>query len=601
MNTKSGFDINNQRIMQLFQQATSAHQKQNFEQAKQFYKQILEICPKHADSLHLLGLILADEGDLETALHSITQAIQINPRFAAYYLNRGLLYQRMKQLDKAMADFRQSIYLDGEMLQAHCNLGSALLEKKKYEEAAHAFQRASRINPQYINPINNLGNVYLAVKNYKAAIDCYQRVLTLDPNCVETMSNLGVALVELNRVDEAIDYYKKALAVNPGYSGAAMNLGMAYHRVHDYAQAEAIYRGAIERDPNNAEFYSHLSLVYKDQGDIETALKYLSHALALDPDSAEIQFNEAITLLTAGDFINGWKKYECRFRLKEREHTEYDFKQPPWKGENFAGKTLFIHVEQGIGDVLQCIRYLPLVKALGGCVIMEVARELLDLLRSNDIKVDKIVLRGSPPSQFDYHISIMSLPMIFNAVPDNIPLANGYLRAKQDHLLMQRLLLDNSKFNVGIVWAGSNLHKNDFNRSIALREFLPLFANKKAHFYSLQFGERCKDIIDLNCSDCLTDTSPLIKDFSDTAAIINQLDLVITVDTSVAHLSGALGKPTWILLPFAPDFRWLLDRVDSPWYTSVSLFRQTDPGNWGMVMQKVASSLQDLIPNNLII
>jgi len=572
------------KVQALFIQATGYHQKGQYEQAEQCYRQVLAIAPKHADSLHLLGLILADRGLFTQGLNLINQAIDCNPKFAAYYLNRGLIYKRLNQLNQAIEDYQQTIRIEPRMIEAYCNLGDALLEQQQVDNAIVAYQNALKLNSRHRNACHNLGNAYLEKENYQQALACYQNALAIH-ECPETLSNIGVALVGLNRIEEAITYHRKAIQADPNFSKAYSNLGLALSQINQLAEAEDYYHKALAIEPENAEFYSNLGVNYKDQGKVDEALNCFKKSLDIDPNSSKAQFNEAISLLIKGDFNNGWQKYESRFGLKERLHTDHHFNQPVWQGENFSNKTLFVYVEQGLGDTIQFMRYLPQVVERGGQVIFECQLELIPLLEEQrHLKIDQIIARGSPPPYFDYHVAIMSLPRIFNTTLESIPSKRAYIVPPKKNL---DCVPKNDRKKVGLVWAGGKQHKNDRNRSIPLSYLESLFASKYVNFYSLQY--ECYD--EIQKYNNAFDLSAYISDFSDTAAIINELDLVISVDTSVAHLSGAMGKPTWILLPFAPDFRWLLDREDNPWYDSVRLFRQPDIGDWKSVIGRINDEL----------
>jgi tetratricopeptide (TPR) repeat protein len=575
-------------IKALFSKATGYHQKGQYEQAEQLYRQVLALAPKHADSLHLLGLILADRGSLTQGLSLINQAIDCNPKFAAYYLNRGLIYKRLNQPNQAIEDYQRAVDIEPRMIEAYCNLGDSLFEQQRVDEAIDAYQSALKLNSRHRNACHNLGNAYLEKENYQQALVCYQNALAIQEG-PETLSNIGVTLVGLNRIEEAIAYHQKAIQADPDFSKAYSNLGLALSQLNRLTEAEDCYRKALAIEPENAEFYSNLGVNYKDQGKVDKALNCFKKSLGIDPSSSKAQFNEAISLLIRGDFNNGWQKYESRFGLKERLHTDYHFSQPVWQGENFSDKTLFVYVEQGLGDTIQFIRYLPQVAERGGQIIFECQSKLIPLLKEQrHLKIDRIIPRGAPPPYFDYHIAIMSLPRIFNTTLETIPSKYAYIIPSSRKL---NCIHQNNHKKVGIVWAGGKQHKNDRNRSIPLNYLEPLFANKHIDFYSLQY-ERYDEI---QRYDNVFDLSAHINDFSDTAAIINELDLVISVDTSVAHLSGAIGKTTWILLPFAPDFRWLLDREDNPWYESARLFRQPNIGDWKSVIRRIKDELEKLV------
>jgi len=484
------------QIQGLFAQATRYHQTGQFVQAEQLYRNILNIAPKHADSLHLLGLILADRGLLNEGLELINQAIVNNPKFAAFYLNRGLLYKRMKQPEKAMTDYIKTIQLAPQMVEAHYNLGDALTEAEQLDEAIVAYQTALKYAPQHRNTHNNLGNVYLAKEQYQQAINCYKNVLNLDAKCAETLSNLGVAYFKLQHYEDAIKWQKKTIYCDPNYAQAHSNLGLVLNHLGKFIEAEQCYHKALELQPDNAEFHSNLGVNYKDQNNVDTALKCFKKSLELNPNSPEAQFNKAISLLLKGDFIAGWQGYESRFGLKERVHTNPHFTEPVWQGEDFSG-TLLVYVEQGLGDTLQFVRYLPLVVKQGGKIILECQQELVLFfeLQKDQLGIDQIIPRGVPKPAFDYHIALMSLPRIFQTTLDSIPYVPGYLKPvlkKTSAPIVEKLQQD-SRYKVGLIWAGGKQHKNDHNRSIAFASLQPLLQLSAISFYSLQYGENNTD------------------------------------------------------------------------------------------------------------
>jgi len=577
----------------IFMQATQAHQQGQLSLAKQLYQQTLEIAPNHADSLHLLGLIIADEGNPQQGLQLITKAITLHKNFAAYYLNRGLIYKRLQEYESAILDYQKAIKLEPKSWQAYSNLGDTYLAQEQHDQAIDTYKKVIQLNPAHKNSYHNIANAYLWKELYREAIEYYQQTLTMDNQCVESLNGMGVALHALEKHDEAIACYKQVLQINPNCAQAYANWGLLLTDLNRPQEAEEKHKKAIELEPNSAHFYSNLGISYKEQNQIDLALKNLQKAIDLDPQDVKARFNLSITQLVAGDFEQGWINYESRFNLPERKRGEYHFSQPVWQGENLAGKTLFIHVEQGLGDTIQFVRYIPLIMQYGGNIILESQKELLTLLQAQFPTIT-VILRWNPPAEFDYHIAIMSLPLLFKTTLETIPAADGYLKNIKQTLIKD--IPDNTKrLKVGIVWTGGEAHKNNKNRSMTLETLKPIFNkknNKNIEFYSLQYGKRVQDLELCGLSDQIKDLSPYINNFTDTAAILKKLDLLISVDTSVAHLGGALGKPTWILLPYAPDFRWLLNTEDSPWYNSIRLFRQSKAGDWESVIMQLNTSLK---------
>lgn len=575
----------------LFNRATAYHQAGKLNEALVGYRKVLRKYPRHADALHLMGIILDDQGKAEEGLAHINKAIAICADFAPFYLNRGLVFFRQQQFTTAISDFNQALLLGYRNPQSYGYLGDALLANKSIKLAIEAYQQALQLEPNNINICHNLGNAYLAEKDYSSAANCYKTVLEFKPDSAETLTNLGIVLTAQNKIDEAISYHQKALIIKPNFIQAHNNLGLAYNQLRDFYAAETTYRTALTLDQNNAEVYLNLGVNYRDQNKIEQALECFQKAATLQP-SAEAEFNQAISFLLMGDFKNGWEKYEARMQIKSRA-LDINYPQPLWQGEDLTGKSLLIHAEQGLGDTLQFCRYLKLF-ANSSNIAFACQNELADLLKPY---FPNILPRCIPNQHFDYQIPIMSLPLRFgtNSLND-IPFSEGYLTAP-NHL---NGLIDSKQFKVGIVWCGNKQNPNDRNRSIFLVMFENLLNLNGVKFYSLQWGENVQDIEVHNFQDKLFNTAKYVNNLQDAASIVAQLDLLITVDTAIAHLAGALSKPTWILLPFAPDFRWLLNRDDSPWYKSVRLFRQRQAGEWGGVMQSVQAALQALLCEYLV-
>jgi tetratricopeptide (TPR) repeat protein len=589
----------NKKIHKIFMQATQSHQQGQLSLAKQLYQQTLEIAPNHADSLHLLGLIIADEGNPQQGLQLITKAIKLHKNFAAYYLNRGLIYKRLQEYESAISDYQKAIKLEPKSWQAYSNLGDTYLAQEQHDQAIDTYKKVIQLNPVYKNSYHNIANAYLWKKLHHEAIEYYQKTLAIDHQCVESLNGMGVSLHALEKHDAAINCYKKVLQINPNCAQAYANWGLLLTDLNRPQEASEKHKKTIELEPNSAHFYSNLGISYKEQNQIDPALKALQKAVDLDPQDVKARFNLSITQLVAGDFEHGWINYESRFKLPERKRGEYHFPQPIWQGEDLSGKTLFIHIEQGLGDTIQFVRYIPLVMQYGGNIILESQKELLTLLQAQFPTIT-VIPRWNPPAEFDYHIAIMSLPLLFKTTLETIPAAGGYLKnidprstnwVGDDRL--EVLLPDNTKhLKVGIVWAGGELHKNNKNRSLSLEVLKPIFNNKNVDFYSLQYGKRAQDLESYGLSTQIKDLSPCINDFADTAAILKKLDILISVDTAVAHLGGALGIPTWILLPYAPDFRWLLNTENSPWYNSVRLFRQPKVGDRQSVITQLNIALK---------
>jgi len=377
----------------------------------------------------------------------------------------------------------------------------------------------------------------------------YERALALVPDHPEALSNLGVALVDLGRPAEAIAHYERALVSQPDRAETHTNLGIALQRQGQHAEALVCY----------------------------------GRALALKPDYAEAHFNRAWALLWTGELDEGWLEYEWRFTVARYDRK---FDQPLWSGEPLAGQSILIHAEQGFGDTLQFVRYVPAVAERGGKVVLEVPKPL-GRLAGTVAGVSEVVAAGDTLSAFDCHCPLLSLPRVFKTNLATIPDAVPYLSVSAEaSAAWAERVAPASGLRVGIVWAGTTVG------AIDLRSLQPLWEVAGISWFSLQAGERCGDISLLHDVK-IVDLSPWLTDFAETAAAVCQMDLVISVDTSVAHLAGALGRPVWIMLPYWPDWRWLIERADSPWYPTARLFRQKKAGDWSCVAREVAAALAD--------
>jgi hypothetical protein len=392
------------------------------------------------------------------------------------------------------------------------------------------------------------------MSRFEDAVASYERALAIRPDFAQALYSRGNALMALNRHDEAIASFERALAARPGYAEALNNRGAALQALNRHQEAIASYE----------------------------------QLLAIKPDDAGVHFNASLARLTLGDLLAGWKEYEWRWKSKHFTSRQRDFTQPLWLGrESLAGKTILLHAEQGFGDTLQFVRYAPAVARQGARVLLEVPGALRRLFEGFQ-GVERVIAKGESLPKFDCHCPLMSLPLAFGTTLQNIPCEVPYLSAPARRVEQWRQQLGTgTKPRVGIVWSGRLTHKNDHNRSIPLSALLPL-AGAGVELVSLQKEVRGDDLATLAQFGEIRHFGEELQDFADTAALISLLDIVVSVDTAPAHLAGALGKPVWILLPYRPDWRWLLDREDSPWYPTARLFRQPAIGDWESVIERYA-------------
>jgi tetratricopeptide (TPR) repeat protein len=534
--------------------AVRRHQAGELDAAAAACQRILNVDPRHPDALHLSGVIAHQRGDDARARTLIEKAIKLSPRNPAYYNT----------------------------------LGVALLGMDRPSAAATAFGRALALDRSHAEAHNNLGNVMMRTNRPAEAEACYRRALAARPGYAVGHNNLGSALRAQGRLDAAEAAYGEALTHAPDYVGAICNLGRVLH----------------------------------EQARYEDALRQFDRALAIDPDHAESHANRAILLLLLGRFAEGWQEYEWRWRVKGfaatgSARTAPDLGRPAWDGSDLAGRTLLVHAEQGLGSAIQFVRYIPLLAARGGRVILECPRPLARLFASiatttpttdpggtdpgtapGASSVD-LVIKGEAFPPFDVQAPLMSLPRIFATGPDAIPAKIPYLGvdpALSEH--WGRRLAASPRPRVGLVWAGNPRHENDANRSMPVPALAPVLRRAGIALFSLQVGASAADRAwlgrQIQGKTPVRDLAPDLRDFADTAAVLGHLDLVISVDTAVAHLAGALGRPVWLLLPFVAEWRWMLEREDSPWYPTMRLFRQAAPGDWAELMARVAATVDGI-------
>ena len=514
---------------------------------------VLSRSPRHFDALHLQGFCAMQIGDNDRAAALLRQAVALNPRFAPAHFNLGLVLRRLGLLDAALASFDRAIALDPRHARAHGSRGTVLRE---------------------------LGRAADALAGFAASI-------ALAPDQAETYSNQGNALRDLGRQADAVAAYDVAIALSPEAPEPHLNRGNALKDLGDPASALACYDRAIACRPAMAEAHSGRGNALTDLGRLAEARASYDAALALRPDYQEARWNRALAVLLSGDFAGGMAEYECRTGKLESQAGRIH-PQPVWTGaQDIAGRTLFVYWEQGLGDTIQFCRFATIAAARGARVVLSVQDALLPLLRQLAPQVTVIGSRAVPRA-FDFHIALMSLPHALGiAGPHDAP----YLRAPADRALdWAGRLAPHARRRIGLAWAGNPLHGNDRNRSMPLDALLPL-AGLPAEFVCLQRELRTGDRAALAAWPGLRLPGPTLRDFADTAALLANLDAVVTVDTSIAHLAGALGVPSVVMLPFAPDWRWMLGRDDSPWYAGMRLVRQKVAGEWGAVVEDVKDVL----------
>jgi len=561
----------------------------DFTRAKAIYVQILQADPNQPIALQLLGVTAFQVGEIDIAVEFITKAVTIKPDYDEGHFNLGIALKAQGKTDQAIASYRRAVAINPDNADAHYNLGNALKDQEQFEAAMTSYHLALATNPNFAEAYCNLGYAQQQLKKLDDAVASFQKALTIDPDYAEAHSNLGLALQDLGQLDEAVASYRTALGINPEFVEVHSNLGLALQQSGLLDEAMTSYYKALAIDPDHAEAHNNLGLAFQELGMLESAFESYNRALSIVPDSAEARNNIGMLQLLTGDFQDGWQNYAWRWKTKDTALRPRNYEQPQWDGSALAGRTIFIYPEQGLGDVIQFARYLPLLKAQGGKVIFEVPRPLHRLFEGSGLADNLIEAKQTPPP-FDCHAPLLDLPQLLNTTLETIPAKASFPEAPEQLKQQWGERMDSAEgLRLGIVWAGNSDHKNDRNRSIDGELFQLLAEIPGVSVYSLQVG-RDGEAAHL-FADNVTDLAPFLNDFADTAAAMSHLDLIVSADTSVVHLAGALGKPVWTLLPFMPDWRWLLTRDDTPWYPSMRLFRQQKRGDWNDVLQSVGEAL----------
>ena len=555
----------------------------------------------------------------------IAKAIAIHPHFAIFHFNHGNALMALGQATLAAASFRRAIRLQPDYVGAHFNLGNMLVELgqteaaissydqalalapnqegiwysracalhtlRRHAEAVASYNRVIALQPDHSRAYNNRGVALRDLGQDALAVESFERAIALRPGDPQPLNNLGLALKHLRQYRAAIDCHDRGLAIDPGYAIGWYNRGLALREIGDPAAALVSHDRAIAINPQAGEFHCDRGLALQDLGQMDAAIASFDTCIGLLPDYPDAHWNKSLALLATGDFGRGWPLYEWRWRNAKTGLRPAHFAQPLWLGEApLVGKSILLHCEQGLGDAIQIFRYVALVRALGAHVCIEAPTALFELFKAaaNDVEV---IRTGSDLSGFDYHCPLLSLPLALKTTLATIPHQQSYLRSDRTKVaLWSERLGPARRPRIGLVWRGNASHNHDHFRSVPLAALLP-YLPEGVDYVSLQKELRDGDQETLNANSGLKHFGALIQDFSDTAALCQLMDQVISVDTSVAHLSGALGRPTHVLLPPSPDWRWLQDRADSPWYASVTLHRQARGQGWEPTLRQLGATL----------
>ncbi|HEV3345293.1 MAG TPA: tetratricopeptide repeat protein, partial [Pirellulales bacterium] len=562
------------------------------------FKEAIDRKPDFALAWTSLGLSQAELRRYADAEASFRRALEIEPRSPRVLNNLGNVLSDQGRRQDAVVELRRAIEIDPRCVDAHNNLGNALRELGKPVEAIASFERALSIRPEFPEAHNNMGIAWAAKGDYERAVASYREALHIWPEYPAAHNNLGIALGHQKQFTDSIASYRRALELKPDYAEAYNNLGIALSQDGEHEEAIACFRRAIELKPEYAEAYSNLGITLTELGQLEEALASYNEALRLKPNYPDAYMNRALASLVRGDFERGWQEYESRWQCKDFKPR--GFKQPQWNGEPLEGRRILLHAEQGFGDTFQFARYARLVKEeRGGMVIVWCPKPLVPLV-SQCPYVDEATIEGDKLPEFDCHLPLLSLPKIFGTTLDAVPRDVPYLFAKPELIDRWREELSYiDAFKIGINWQGNPRYRGDRHRSIPLEQFAPLASIPGVRLISLQKGLGTEQIAKVSSKCPLTELGAHRDEtggaFMDTAAILMNLDLVISSDTSLVHLAGGLGVPVWVALPWAADWRWLLERDDSPWYPTMRLFRQRELGEWEELFDRMGGEVWELV------
>jgi tetratricopeptide (TPR) repeat protein len=618
----------------IYNEGLSHHQAGRLDQARQRYEQVLAVAPRHFDALHLLGVYCIQTGQPERGVELIRQAVSVrrdmpgaygnlanalnslgrsaealeasdraialNPDFAEAHGNRAQALQQLGRLEDALASYDRVVALK-PTAKAYFNQATLLRELGRPEAALASCDRALALEPGHAEVLRSRGILLCDLGRLLDGLESYDRALAARPDYAEAWCGRGAALQKLGRPSEALASQDQAISLRPTYAEAHNGRGGALYDLRRLEEALESYDRAIALKPDYAEAYNNRGVVLSDLRRLDEALASYDAAIALRPDFADAQHNQALCRLTLGDYQAGWAQYEWRWRTDQLGPTRGDSDAPTWLGqESLAGRTLLLRAEQGLGDTLQFCRYAPDLAALGATVILEV-QPGLERLAARLGGVTQVVTRGQPTPAHDLQTPLLSLPHALGLAP-----AGGeapYLQADPDEIAAWAgRLTQSGALRIGLCWAGglrpdqALLNSMDARRSLSLEAFAPLAGVEGLEIYSLQKGPAAAQVAELRGrgGPGIIDLTAELKDFADTAALVANLDLVITCDTAVAHLAGGLGKPVWILNRFDGCWRWLDGRADTPWYPSARLFTQPAPGDWASVIGRVVRELSAL-------
>jgi len=583
-----------QDIGENFNAAIRCYQRGELTNAAKVYLDIIEGQPCNFNATYMLGVIACQMNEFDISIALTKKAIQINPKYAPAYSNLAFSLRKKERFQEALENYEKAIALNKDESDYYFQHAITLATIGANELAVASYQNAIILQPNFATAHNNMGVALDKLGRITDAKDSFEKAIDARINFHEAYFNLGNILDKLEHSSEAILRYSQAIEINPQYVDAFINRANVLKKLNRFQESIADLISAVNINPSSYEAYINLGAVYVEIKELQEAISCYDEALKIKPNYAEAQWNKSLALLLNGNYIEGFKLYESRWSRETFTSPRRDFSKPIWfGGESLKGKILLVHAEQGFGDTIQFCRFVLLLERLAERIILEVPETLVGIMHTLQLGTE-IVKQGDLIPQFDCHIPLMSLPLALRISLESFPMMTSYLRVpavKRDYWIQKLGAKKCSR--IGLVWSGNPFPKKNIHRSIDFADMVR-YLPQGFEYISLQkeFHDTNTQSLDKN-RICHFESD--IYDFSDTAALCTMMDLVITVDTSVAHLAGALGVKTWVLVPYLPDWRWMLDREDSIWYNNMKIFRQDEGRQWLPVLQRVFEEITTIL------
>ena len=593
-------------------QAVALHQAGKLPKAEQLYQQVLADNPRNSDALHLLGVIAYQVGKHEISVNLITNAIEIDSQQVEAYNNLGIVFKKQGKLEKSVQAHHKAIEIQPDHAEAHYNLGDTYQKQGKLEESIQAYYKAIEIQPNYTEAYNNLGIALKEQGELELAIQAYHKAIEIQPNYVEVYNNLGIALKGQGELELAIQAYHKAIEIQPTHIEAHNNIGNTYQEQGKLEESVQAYHKAIEIQPCSAEAYNNLGNAYQEQGELELAIQAYHKAIEIQDDFAEAHNNLGQILLLLGYFRQGWEEYEWRWQCRNFSIGQRNFPQPLWNGSNLQGKSILVWAEQGIGDEIMFANLLDSLKKISNHIIVECEIRLVAFFQRS-FPETQFVPRENPPnsqllnSNIDYQVPIGSLGQWLRPDEDSFKQnRQSYLTTctdKSEQIKKRYQSLAADSILIGISWKSTGAkQKQTLSKSTTLKDWTSILSQQGCCFINLQYGDIEPELeqfqeetgLKIYCDQEID----ALQNLDDFATQVSALDLVVSTSNTTAHIAGALGKRVWTLLPYMPNWRWMLNRNDTLWYPHMRLFRQNTIGDWRDVFQRVTLALEQHITND---